>query len=178
LLFTVGCEIVTSVIPVTCPKVFVVICGTFVALPLLVYAVCVVRAFCLAFHVDFSVLVTNLLVVELSDMSSAVRVTAHVLVFTLVTASVGVANFFQLAAVEYGSALKIYVSLVHVTIAISHFSASDSPVNPLTADTVKVSVIAIDGSNPESIFQLASSTGIVQLVVQTFLLAAVHKSDF
>ena len=27
----VGCVIVTSVIPVTCPKVFVVICGTFVA---------------------------------------------------------------------------------------------------------------------------------------------------
>ena len=61
---------------------------------------------------------------------------------------------------------------------MSHFSASDNPVNPLTADTVKVSVIAIDGSNPESIFQLASNTGIVQLVVQTFLLAAVHKSDF
>jgi hypothetical protein len=40
-------------------------------------------------------------------MSSASNVTAHVLVFTLVTASVGVANFFQLAAVEYGSALKI-----------------------------------------------------------------------
>jgi hypothetical protein len=111
-------------------------------------------------------------------MSSAVRVTAHVLVFTLVTASVGVANFFQLAAVEYGSALKIYVSLVHVTIAISHFSASDNPVNPLTADTVKVSVIAIAGSTEVFSFQLLSNTGTFQLDVPVFLLAAVHKSDF
>ena len=51
--------------------------------------------------------VTNLLVVLESDISSAVRVTAHVLEFTEVTASVGVASFFQLLAVLYGSALNI-----------------------------------------------------------------------
>jgi hypothetical protein len=39
-------------------------------------------------------------------MSSAFRVTAHVLEFTLVTASVGLNNSFQLAAVEYGAALS------------------------------------------------------------------------
>ena len=66
-----------------------------------------VRASCFQLHVDLSVAVTNLLVVVESDISSASRVTAHVLEFTLVTVSVGVANFFQLLAVEYGSALNI-----------------------------------------------------------------------
>ena len=66
-----------------------------------------VKASCFQLQVDFSVLVTNLFVVVESDISSASKVTAHVLEFTLVTVSVGVANFFQLLAVEYGSALSI-----------------------------------------------------------------------
>ena len=58
-LLTVGCVIVTSVILVTCPKLLVVIWGTFVALPFAEYAVCDDNAFCLLFQVYFSPVVTR-----------------------------------------------------------------------------------------------------------------------
>ena len=109
-------------------------------------------------------------------MSSASNVTAPVLLFTLVTVSVGVASFFQLAAVLYGSAVNMYVSLVPVTIAMSHFSADVNPVKSLTADTVKVSVIAIAGIIVVFSFQLLSKTGTFPADVPVFLLAAVPRS--
>jgi hypothetical protein len=46
-----------SVIPVTCHNELVVIVGTLVAVPFVVYAVCVVRAFCLPLNVAKSSLV-------------------------------------------------------------------------------------------------------------------------
>jgi hypothetical protein len=61
---------------------------------------------CFQFHVVLSLAVTNLFVVVLSLISSAFNVTAHVLLFTLVTASVGLNNSFQLAAVLYGAWLN------------------------------------------------------------------------
>jgi hypothetical protein len=65
-----------------------------------------VKASCFPLHVVLSVAVTNLFVVVLSEISSALSVTAHVLLFTLVTASVGLNNSFQLAAVLYGAWLN------------------------------------------------------------------------
>ena len=65
-----------------------------------------VKASCFPLQVVLSVAVTNLFVVVLSEMSSASNTTAPVLEFTEVTVSVGVNNSFQLAAVEYGSALS------------------------------------------------------------------------
>jgi hypothetical protein len=54
-----GYVIVFSVIAVTCPKEFVVICGTFVALHLAEYAVCVVNASCLPLHVFLNPVVST-----------------------------------------------------------------------------------------------------------------------
>lgn len=104
-----------------------------------------------------------------------VKHTAPVCPFTLETASVGVFSSFQLVAVLYGLSAKIYVLLSAVDIAISHFSAVVNHVKQLQLATVNVSVIAKAGNIVVHSFQLLSSTGIVQLVVPVFLLAAVHS---
>jgi hypothetical protein len=108
-------------------------------------------------------------------MSSASKVTAHVIELTLVTASVGLSNSFQFAAVLYGSALSTYVLLSAVTIPISHCSAVEREVKSDLLVTVKVSVKATHGNIVVASFQLLSNTGTFHDDVHVSLLAAVHR---
>jgi hypothetical protein len=132
-------------------------------------------AFCLPFQVLFSVAVTNLFVVVLSPISSALSVTTHVFPFTLVTSHVGVGNNFQLDATLYGSAYNIYVFNSLGQIATSHFSAALNDVSSLELLIVNVSVIATAGTTDVFNFQLLSNTGTLPAEVQVSLVAAVHK---
>ena len=109
-------------------------------------------------------------------MSSASKVTAHVLELTLVTASVGLSNSFQFAAVLYGSALNTYVLLSLVTIQMSHCSAEVREVKSEALVTVNVSVKATHGNTLVFNFQLESNTGTLPLEVHVSHAAAVPMS--
>lgn len=106
---------------------------------------------------------------------NSVTVTAHVFQFTLVTHPVGERISFQLAAVEYGSALSTYVLDSVVTIARSPCSAAVRLVKSELVDTVKVSVSATHGRVDVASLPLLSSTGTFQLLVPVFFVAAVPR---